>query len=554
VPTGTTSDRDDSTSPSALRQVIESVVILAVSVSLFRTFAAEGYLISTGSMAPSLLGYHKQVTCPSCEYVFARGVPVDESEDGLSARADRVDIVTEGDFLEQQEAVCRCPNCGRAGISLAEIPRNEGDQLLVHKNIYDLRDPHRWEVVVFRNPDDPTQPYVKRVVGLPGETIRLHEGNVYADDVLQRKPLGAQQGIRIAVDDHDHEPGDEPVWHPRWSPKSDRTAWTSKAGTFEYRPETDTTGPFDWVEYRHWTREGQGRRTDVTLAALPAPLPAAVLGAVTHDPSTSVLAVQGAMSIETRDALLELSEEPNYRGAVEKLFEKSHIAAITDQYGYNRPDAAQSEFPVAELMVECDLASTSSGTFVLEMTADWHQFTCEFHLGSKEVFLTVDGAAEPHRTGALPVPKEKAPHHIEMSCMDRQVLLAVDGKVVFAPLLYAEPSAKRPGSNESPVRFAASGGEVALSRLHLYRDVYYTPKNASDSREFVLGPTQFLVLGDNSPISVDSRAWDQPAIDRSTLIGKPFVVHLPSRQARWEIGGDAHYIRVPDFSRIRYIR
>jgi hypothetical protein len=62
------------------------------------------------------------------------------------------------------------------------------------------------------------------------------------------------------------------------------------------------------------------------------------------------------------------------------------------------------------------------------------------------------------------------------------------------------------------------------------------------------------VLGDNSPVSNDGRSWPQGAIKRSQLIGKPFVVHLPSRPGRISFGGFTRYIRVPDFSRIRYIR
>ncbi len=60
--------------------------------------------------------------------------------------------------------------------------------------------------MVFRNPDDPAQPYVKRVVGLPGEMIRLLGGDVYAGGQLQRKPLAAQQGVRIPVDDRAFQP------------------------------------------------------------------------------------------------------------------------------------------------------------------------------------------------------------------------------------------------------------------------------------------------------------------------------------------------------------
>ncbi len=69
-----------------------------------------------------------------------------------------------------------------------------------------------------------------------------------------------------------------------------------------------------------------------------------------------------------------------------------------------------------------------------------------------------------------------------------------------------------------------------------------------------LGADEFFVLGDNSPVSNDGRSWAQGAIKRSQLIGKPFIVHLPSRPGRISFGGFTRYIRVPDFSRIRYIR
>lgn len=62
------------------------------------------------------------------------------------------------------------------------------------------------------------------------------------------------------------------------------------------------------------------------------------------------------------------------------------------------------------------------------------------------------------------------------------------------------------------------------------------------------------MLGDNSPVSIDSRSWDDPAVHRSMLIGKPFLVHLPSRPGRLWWGGQDRYFRVPDLARIRYIR
>ena len=58
--------------------------------------------------------------------------------------------------LEGSDAVktyASCPNCGQIDIDISPVPRNHGDQLLVHKSVFDFRRPRRWEPVVFRNPD-----------------------------------------------------------------------------------------------------------------------------------------------------------------------------------------------------------------------------------------------------------------------------------------------------------------------------------------------------------------------------------------------------------------
>jgi len=44
------------------------------------------------------------------------------------------------------------------------------------------RSPHRQQIIIFKPPFDPTQPdYVKRVIGLPGETVDVHDGAVWVD-------------------------------------------------------------------------------------------------------------------------------------------------------------------------------------------------------------------------------------------------------------------------------------------------------------------------------------------------------------------------------------
>lgn len=53
-----------------------------------------------------------------------------------------------------------------------------GDYLFVDEISYRLREPKRGEVVVFRAPPNPSTRYIKRIIGLPGETIKIREGEV----------------------------------------------------------------------------------------------------------------------------------------------------------------------------------------------------------------------------------------------------------------------------------------------------------------------------------------------------------------------------------------
>jgi len=56
-----------------------------------------------------------------------------------------------------------------------------GDYLLVDEVTYRFREPERGEVVVFRNPANENEFYIKRVVGLPGETVIIQDGQVTID-------------------------------------------------------------------------------------------------------------------------------------------------------------------------------------------------------------------------------------------------------------------------------------------------------------------------------------------------------------------------------------
>lgn len=62
----------------------------------------------------------------------------------------------------------------------ASMEPNFYDQeyLIIDELTYRFRDPFRGEIVVFKYPRDPSQYFIKRVVGLPGETIEVTGGNV----------------------------------------------------------------------------------------------------------------------------------------------------------------------------------------------------------------------------------------------------------------------------------------------------------------------------------------------------------------------------------------
>src|SRR5580704_17943814 len=111
----------------SLREVVETVVFVVVLVLLLKSFVAEAFVIPTGSMAETLYGYQKLVTCPKCKEVF----PVNCSSE--------VDPVQE--FKRAPVVGCTCPNC-RFHINFKEEGMNPGwntgDRVLVAKFLYDL--------------------------------------------------------------------------------------------------------------------------------------------------------------------------------------------------------------------------------------------------------------------------------------------------------------------------------------------------------------------------------------------------------------------------------
>ncbi len=64
----------------------------------------------------------------------------------------------------------------------------QGDRVLVEKLTYRFRAPRRWEVAVFQYPPEPRRVFMKRVVGLPGESLELRAGAILIDGAALKLP------------------------------------------------------------------------------------------------------------------------------------------------------------------------------------------------------------------------------------------------------------------------------------------------------------------------------------------------------------------------------
>lgn len=164
---------------------LKELVFAAILYLVIRQFVLEAFVIPTGSMAPTLLGNHYRVECPRCGYGYAFG-----------RRS------TDFRHADHTSRVSECPLCDEQHESALTPGATEGgDKILVNKFSFTLREPRRWEVVVFKEPRKPWQNYIKRLVGLPGEELEVHHGDLYVDGELARKPDHVQDVVWLPVYD-----------------------------------------------------------------------------------------------------------------------------------------------------------------------------------------------------------------------------------------------------------------------------------------------------------------------------------------------------------------
>lgn len=564
----------------AIRETVESIVIAFVLAFLFRTFEAEAFVIPTGSMAPTLMGRHKDVVCPKCNYRYQVSASEEESED--PSRRQPSDCIAG-----------KCPMCQyvlpmRPGPELPQgVPESRrtdiplqrsynGDRILVNKYIYSFSDPQRWDVIVFKFPGDAKVNYIKRLVGLPGEKLRIYQGDVFIakenasqdkDYEIARKPPKKVLAMRQLVHDTNYDPAELDAfgWPLRWhsSPDSGPGAW-----------KVEKTSPEKNVRQRYSIEAAAGVDSWLRYENI----------VPTYEIWQDVAAAEASgdkhprFSDADRAKLRRLVTDSNpYDGRVDRLRMSFASSLKIDPY-------KEGLHWVGDLMLEADVEIESAGgELLLDLVEAGKHFTCRIDLTSGEAKLSAQNAADfaPKAKTAL---TGTGSHRVAFANFDDQLLLWIDGKAVDfeggtaydADRVFGDRHSMRPQTSDkdlgdfAPAGIGARGAKLAVSRLEVWRDIYYIaddwermqamqpvtdfdhpfdhrlfdlptdPKiwNRFGERKqanFTLNENQLFVMGDNSAESSDARLWVNsergkpggPYLDRRLLIGKALCVYWP---------------------------
>lgn len=587
-PTGSTRSAPAIKPVSGNRETVESFVFVFLFFLLL-TVEAEGFVIPTGSMAPTLMGRQKELNCPQCDELYTVNVDREVNFGGVDSSPGARKVIAGV-----------CSNC-RFLTLVADEPNFRGDRIYVIKTPLDLPFVpalgkavlERWDVAVFKLPEEPDVRYIKRLVGMPDEVLRIQRGDLWvrprgSDSRFQRpaRPLIHQEAMQIPVHDDLHRAkalGEE--W-TRWTPRTPGTWIESTTGSYQAKPiaspPAQATGESadggDWTDlvYRH----------------------------VVPDP------VQW-------DAIT--------RG--ERVPHPPRPTLITDFYSYNTditPDSdshpALSSKPwrqphwVGDLTLSADLTvSEPKGAVRLELVKAGVVNRCEIDLSTGEATLW-------HGASKLAGPSATGIHHagdyvLRFANVDDRLSLRVDGNLPFGEGVGFDPGEVFSPTAEdlAPARIGASGASVSVASLKITRDIYYSLKPsqsdvdalelndpqptdpvaffdwmADPSRflafgkltgsDFEIGPGHYMMLGDNSPWSRDGRAWERTdqrdpggdpsrgwddsgreswEVPESLLIGKAFCVYWPHLKPfgpSWRFGQDIRLPARPYLERVRWIR
>ncbi len=563
---------------SATRETVESIVVAIILAFLFRAFVAEAFVIPTGSMAPTLMGQHKDVECPECGYWYQAGASI-EIEDAANDQQ----LLESGHSLSRSVVVAAtCPLCRYKQLLDLEEDANmatfSGDRILVSKFIYDFTDPKRWDVIVFKYPFNAKQNFIKRLIGLPGETVLVKRGDIFIkkpgedEFSIARKPDRKLRAILQLVDDSRYLSKSlvKVGWPTRWQPwAADNSASSDVA---EEWATTDDGRSFDvkaigdrdvWLRYHHIVpiaEDWQQIRAMVKAGEkvqVPEELSPTLI--------TDFYAYNAYTAIDRRDL-----RSFNPKGSPEELptsdFDRRSL----------RPFVTLGLHWVGDLAFEGEVNIQSDvGDLLVQLTKGGVAYVCRINIATGNAalsasdgtpFLATDGTTAQTVTGTTGI-RGGGKHTIRYTNVDAELRLSIDGKRIefngpttYAPRDDAQPvtTLDDPG-DLAPVGIGACGAAFHVEHLRVWRDVYYiatssgfheypiaigprqirqilnTPSiweetdlfKSRGTFEYTLEDNQFFPMGDNSPQSSDARMWSEHFFERDLLIGRALLIYWP---------------------------
>lgn len=403
--------------------------------------------------------------------------------------------VGEPSLNAQGYPVAFCSNCNYHDLGLNLAREVAGDRLLVDKTVFQVRNPRRWEVAVFICPSDKSKPYVKRVIGLPNEQIQIKDGDIWANGELVRKTMAQFRECRIPVYSGDHYP--PAGWNRRWLPTGMIPRLTNA---------NDPTPP--WFKYR-WEE----------------------VGVTAEDSATPRLAAYWHTDADS-----------------------GQTEIIRDSFEYNGHASESSLNPVHDFGFRAEFEPTGGdGFLVCSMNDGADEVTAHILVGAtngeSKLMIPEKGLVRTANKPPLPIGKKA---NLEMALVDRRFSLCINGIEYFSHDL---PAGVKREDLSSPVKIGGQGINLTFRHMILERDIHYRSSGPNGTNQpLALGSDQYFMLGDNSANSDDSRSWQIPSVPRRNFLGKPFLLHQPSRPVVFSLGGKKVEMQSIDWKRIRWLR
>ncbi len=461
-----------------IANTFEWLITAFILAFVFRAFVMEAFRIPTGSMADTLHGAHFRLRCPQCNYKHHRGFRPDLY--GMPA-----DMVPS---FEVSLHATKCPSCGWIEKNEAYRPAKRtvenGDRILVLKCQYQFFDPQRYDVIVFKNPWNPTENYIKRLIGLPGDKIEIVDGDVFINDHIARKPTMIQKEHWMPVYNHDYQPlGPE---RERYNGHAWVNPFTHHATLWQVRDKDPTRFHLD---------------TGTDLDAL------LTYGAPSANDFRAVYAYNDAMSFSNMPRCSDIKVE----GIIQSHRDEGRFGAVLKKYGVQY--------------------------------RGWIDLGGRMVIASVDLKGTLTILAEKDISVTNPVGGKS----FDFANVDQRLILRYDRETLTYDLGTALGTL-RYSKEYAPEAAFFGAGQMTLAHCAIFRDTYYTrgarsrrTPRAVEGRPFQLNEDEFFVLGDNSPNSEDGRWWAKPemvtrgqtppragVVPREYLVGKAMFVYWPS--------------------------